>query len=308
MPVPEGSVDPGIAAPVAPAPAPEPQGSTYDPDTHIVVPKHNLADYDGRFGEALLDAKQYRQLKDQGLLDDGVLDFVTLGKDQFGSTRAAMDYITGANQVPPGQQPPAQPASGQPAYGQPAQPQFTPPVNPDEQPLTVGQFRQFQEANETAAQQKDRERQLNEEFVTVGNTLRGFKFNILDDGRPGDTNAEIGRSIFNGALNDEMKKDIPDWLSHDERVAAEKTISSTAASNAQIQRATELFKQRFADFKQNAVVDFVNNQESVPAGTLDAGPGGPVQKNFDEMSYEEQVAATDAGVRAQTGRGMGERA
>lgn len=301
--------EPNVTTPVeAPSSGPEaggapavPQGTTYDPDVYGLFPKTSLPDrFEGRFGDAVREANLYKQLQDSGLTEPGVQDFVDLARRQNMSPQEAYAYITATDQQAPGQAPAQLPA--QSGYVQP--PEQQPALNPDDQPITMAQFRQMREEDRTASQLADAKDKsdsaMHTEFDAVVETLRGFGFNMTADGQPGDSNATTAQQMLNGALNDVLKEDIPSWMGGDERKAALAGLSSTPSTAAQRQRAKVLFQERFTDFKQNAVVDFVKGQEGVPE-TLGAGPGGPVQKKFEDMSEKEIEEKVMSGVEQTIG-------
>lgn len=303
--------EPNVTTPVeAPSSGPEaggapavPQGTTYDPDVYGLFPKTSLPDrFEGRFGDAVREANLYKQLQDSGLTEPGVQDFVDLARRQNMSPQEAYAYITATDQQPPGQ-PPAQPGYVQPPAPQPA-------PSPDDQPVTMAQLRQMREEDRTAsdaADAKDKsDSAMHTEFDAVVETLRGFGFNMTADGQPEDSNATTAQQMLNGALNDVLKEDIPSWMGGDERKAALAGLSSTPSTAAQRQRAKVLFQERFTDFKHNAVVDFVKAQEGVPPETLGSGPGGPVQKKWDDMTEAEKEHKVMSGVEQTIGHPINE--
>lgn len=300
----EGPAPAPAAPPAAPEPAvtPEPQGQTYDPGTHVLVPKEQLGYCEGRYGTAIRESHEYRTAKESGVLDDGVSDFVELARRNNMTAAQLMEHITSEDPVPP-QTPPAQPG-----YGAPPAPAPPVPTDPNEQPLTVAKFNAIRQSDRaeaaTAATQQQTEQLLGQEYDAVATTLRDFKFSISDDGHPEGSVAEIAQGVMNKLITEVMRDEIPDNLTGDERQTMLKSLGGTPSTPAQREKAKALFQARWADLQNDAVSRFATNQEIVPGGSLEAGAGGPVQKRSDQMTYEEKVDQL-AGAMTQQGHPIG---
>lgn len=302
--------EPGIADPVAapepaPAPAPAPvvpEGTVYDSNTHVLVPKEQLGDYDGRFGNVMRDAKAYAAGKADGRYDPGMDKILDLARQNGMTLDQVHDYITSDGSV----------------GGQPQQNQYDIPGQPPagQQPpeaLTVNRYqelRQQERAEDTAARQAEaadtqRATAFNSEREDVTKMLRDdFKYSFTEDGLPDGSRAIVAQQLFNSALNKVMKGDVPDWLPQEDRVKALSSIVSTPSTSSQRQKAKTLFTEWVTEFKNDAVAEFAEGQKSVPATTLGTGAGGPVTKDVKDMSPAEERAELDRRVHARTGKHM----
>ena len=285
----EDGQGPAAAVVVEPQPAastpaiPEGHG-TYDMGTHITVPTADIdARYEGRWSGVMGDAHKYQQGHDQGLFEPGVAEFAKLAKDNNITSQQMYDYITTVEQ-PPQPTPPAQPGHLQPTPAPGA-----PPPDPSQQPLTLADFNKIRDEDANQAAISETNRQLGEEFKDVADTLRGFKFNIADDGRPGDSIAEVAEGVFNKALNRIMREDVPDWLTGDERKKRLDDLSKIPSTSSQRQRAKAIFEGQWRDLANDNVARFAKGQESVPGGSLEGGAGGPPQPQQGQLTYEQEV-------------------
>lgn len=294
--------DPAAAAVIEPQPAAStpaiPDGhGTYDTTTHITVPTADIDPrYEGRWSGVMGDAHKYQRAQEQGVFDDGVSDFVALARQNNMTPQALFEHITSA-EPPPATTPPAQPGYVPPS------PAAAPPPDLSQQPLTLEKFNQIREEDANQAALGETDRQLGEEFKDVADTLRAFKFNITDDGRPGDSIGELAQGVFNKALSQTMREDVPDWLTGDERQKRLDHISSTPSTPSQRQRAKSLFEAWWKDLANDNIARFAEGQESVPGGSLEGGAGGPPQIRPEDRPYEQDVDLVMGAVAAsQAGR------
>ena len=252
------SAEPAAVETPAPVPTETPSVPVAAPpvdDGYIRVPKDQIANWDGRFGEVVKRAKAY----DENAEWYGIIDELK-----------AMDLDTGEKFRAYWQQ---RHAESEPA----AAPQE--PGNPDEKPLTVAQFKKFQE-EQTQKQRQDREQDEQTRTTQEARAAEQTASDGILDGlklKADSRQRLLAKHHLNGCLNDKIearvRESMPLHATDAQVQAAISKALDSPGTEADLESAQKAFLDDWKDFDNEAVAQFATQQNATT--TLGAGPGGP---------------------------------
>lgn len=104
-------------------------------------------------------------------------------------------------------------------------------------------------------------------------------------------------SSWDRALARARSESIPEFWSDDDR----KAYFDRPASKAELDKAKQLFEADWKDLQNEFVASYAKKQPGSPAASLAGGPAGRQgQKQWNEMSVQERIAATTGHVKRET--------
>jgi hypothetical protein len=249
------------------------QPQTQD-EEFVRVPKSQLEQYGGRFGEALKAANAYRQLN-----EDGSVEFLkrmgVSGKDLLAMLEEQGQDDSGQQDAETGME-----------HGQ---------QGDEDRPLTVKEFQRLQAQQQAEMQKREAERR-ERESIEQGRqreadvALQALKEAGLapEDNEQWDHTTEAFAQMFYGLVNRAMRESIPSHYGD----KAKQQILSKPASPSALNLAKQWFSDMMKDTENTAVAKFASKQSKTPGATMGSGSGGKTpQKAWDDMTLEEQVNA-----------------
>lgn len=277
---------------------PQGQQSQQTAEDFIRVPRTDpvLAEFGHRWGEVGKAAKQYRQAEQSGVFKSHGKAAELAAKYGYESVDEYLDAVD------------AYVAAQQQAGTQQQQVQQGVPADPEDQPLTVKQWKALQAQEQEAAQKQASERQRHDWFQaetrSMVDTLEKVGFKAPPDGQksPRFQLAMTALDQHVRAIKEEAFTPYPQLSDKlNERNRAEHM--SRPATAAQLAEAAKRFADDWKDISNESIAAFAQSQtDNVPPNSMGGGPAGrqpptsihdlpPDQRKAEVMRQQKQLLA-----------------
>lgn len=262
----------------------QPQGD----ESYIRVPRDQLREWNGRYGDAFGDARKYRSLQANGF-DDQSMDHAKRYRRIVQTTGMDDDTLLRYWQepAPEGQEPPPESAGVPP--GEAA----------DDRYLTREQLVQVLDERDTARQKSEEKRRQDDQAKQQYDEARTIEQQSAVDclkavGMEPDANGKHSEmflthwGIYARALAEAKQQMLPPGLAADIR---QRLLDASPPAHV-LARAKELYGAKASDLRAQHIAAFAKGQGKLPGATLAAGAAGTEPpKNWEDMNRTEREEA-----------------
>jgi len=287
---------PAVPPPAQPPPmTPAPAGTPATPGM-ISVPQEQLGPWGGRFGEVIREANAFRSAREAGLLADDARALLQELQTMNTTPAEFLTYMR-QNQTDAIPEPPAEATNAAPGPG----PETPAPLSRDDvRQIMVDVLR---EQGSQGAEQQRLQQARNAEWQTISEALKAGGYELDAEGRPANKKSKIALAALHREINDAIAESAPIHLSGAEREKFIREAQDRPAGPLALKAAIQGWAEGMADFGNEKVAAFAQQQEGLPPATLGGGPtGGVPAKDVKDMTPEEEEEIVMAETEKKMGR------